>query len=238
MADADEVLLADIVRKKQFHHVYQPLYILSNRQVYGYEALLRCKFFSNPEQLFQLAMRKNKLFDLDCCSIVRALTSFTGRKLRLFVNVFPSTMVHPRFPHFLKTLQSVHSVKRRIVFEINEAEKVSNIRALRKTVDFLKEQGYAVAVDDFGKGESSLQTVIALKPDFVKLDRRYARDLSGSTERQNEIQTLLTLCRHEDMRLILEGIEQPTDFAKAEALGVHLGQGYLLGKPMPAHEID
>lgn len=106
-----------------------------------------------------------------------------------------------------------------------------------KVVHLLKDKGYAIAIDDFGKGESSLQTVIELEPDFVKLDRYYAVKLSASIKKQNEIQMLLKLCQQKNMKLILEGIEEPTDLAMAKLLGVHLGQGYLLGEPLPISEI-
>ncbi len=75
MSDVNGQLLEDIIRKKMFYHVYQPLFSLENWDVFGYEALLRCKFFQNPESLFRLAVEKNRLYDLDCCSIYHALTS-------------------------------------------------------------------------------------------------------------------------------------------------------------------
>ncbi|WP_051331006.1 EAL domain-containing protein [Aneurinibacillus terranovensis] len=237
MSDANEMLLEDIIRKKMFQHVFQPLYVMKNWKVFGYEALLRCRFFENPELLFRLAMEKNRLYDLDICSIHHALTSVDTRDIRLFLNVYPSTMVHPTFPDFLGKLNSVCFSNRNIVFEINEAEKVSDMGLLRKAVHFLKDKGYAIALDDYGKGESSLQTVIELEPDFVKLDRYYAVKLSASKNKQNEIQMLLKLCQEKHMKLILEGIEEPTDLAMAKVLGVHLGQGYLLGEPLPINGI-
>jgi EAL domain-containing protein (putative c-di-GMP-specific phosphodiesterase class I) len=237
MSDANEMLLEDIIRKKMFHHVFQPLYVMENWKVFGYEALLRCQFFKNPELLFRLAMKKNRLYDLDICSIHYALTSFNARYIRLFLNVYPSTLVHPSFPDFLGKLNSICFSNQNIVFEINEAEKVSDMGLLRKAVHFLKDKGYAIALDDFGKGESSLQTVIELEPDFLKLDRYYAVDLSTSNKKQNEIQILLKFCQQKHMKLILEGIEDPTNLAMAKGLGVHLGQGYLLGEPLAISEI-
>jgi len=210
---------------------------MENWKVFGYEALLRCKFFKNPELLFRLAIEKNRLYDLDICSVHHALASVNGRHIRLFLNIYPSTIVHPSFPVFLEKLESICFPNQNIVFEINEAEKVLDMGLLRKAVHLLKDKGYAIAIDDFGKGESSLQTVIELEPDFVKLDRFYAVKLSASIKKQNEIQMLLKLCQQKNMKLILEGIEEPTDLAMAKLLGVHLGQGYLLGEPLPISEI-
>jgi EAL domain-containing protein (putative c-di-GMP-specific phosphodiesterase class I) len=232
MSVTNGMLLDDILRKKMFHHVYQPIYALEDWKVFGYEALLRCKFFQNPESLFQFAMEKNRLYDLDTCSVQLALSSVKASYTR-FVNVYPSTVLHSFFPDFLNSIQSSN---RNIVFEINEAEKISDMRSLRRAIIFLKDKGYTVALDDFGKGESSLQTVIELEPDFVKLDRYFAIDLAVSKEKQAVIQILLDICQDKNMKLILEGIEEPADLAVAKALGVHFGQGYLLGKPIPITE--
>lgn len=236
-SDEKRMKLEDILQKKIFQHVFQPLYELENWKVFGYEALIRCKFFESPEMLFRLAIEKNRLYDLDICSIHHALTSVNGWYNRLFLNVYPSTMVHPSFPDVLENLKSICFSNQNIVYEINEAEKVSDMGLLSKVVHFLKEKGYAIAIDDFGKGESSLQTVIELEPDFVKLDQSYAVDLSVSKKKQSEIHMLLKLCHQKNMKLILEGIEEPTDLAMAKSLGVHFGQGYLLGEPMPISEI-
>lgn len=172
----NEMILDDIIRKKMFHHVYQPIYALEDWKVFGYEALLRCKFFQNPESLFQFAMKKNRLYDLDTCSVQLALSSINARHRR-FVNVYPSTVLHSFFPNFLN---SINTFGRNIVFEINEAEKISDMGSLKRAIIFLKEKGYTVALDDFGKEESSLRTVIELEPDFVKMDRYFAIDLAVS----------------------------------------------------------
>ena len=236
MPNANGLLLEDIIRKKMFHHVFQPLYALGNWDIFGYEALLRCKFFHSPECIFRLAIEKNRLYDLDCSSIHHALTSVNVRNIRFFVNVYPSTMVHPSFPNFLEKLKSISFSNQNIVFEINEAEKVLDMGLLRKVAFFMKDnmkdKRYAIALDDFGKGESSFKTVVELNPDFVKLDRSYAVKLSASNQKQKEIQMLLKICQQKNMRLILEGIEDPMDVAMAKVLGIHLGQGHFLGKPL------
>ena len=193
----------------------------------GYEALLCCEFFQSPESLFRLAIEKNRLYDLDCYLIYHALTSVNVRNKRFFVNVYPSTMVHLSFPVFLEKLESICFPNQNIVFEINEAEKVLDMGLLRKVAFFMKDnmkdKRYAIALDDFGKGESSFKTVVELNPDFVKLDRSYAVKLSASNQKQKEIQMLLKLCQQKNMRLILEGIEDPMDVAMAKVLGIHLG---------------
>nr|WP_255421885.1 diguanylate cyclase [Tepidibacillus sp. HK-1] len=71
---------------------------------------------------------------------------------REFFNVYPSTIVHPSFPDFLGKLKSIRFSNRNIVFEINEAEKISDMGLFKRAVHYLKDKGYAIALDDYGKG--------------------------------------------------------------------------------------
>ena len=237
MALQNSILLDDIIQNKRFYHVFQPIYALKDWHLFAYEALLRCEFVQNPELLFQLAMKQNRLYELDISSIFHALTSVRKQYIQLFINVYPSTIVHPSFPDFLRKLKRMRSSCQSIVLEINESEKISDIDLLRKAIRFLRTNGFSVALDDLGKGEFSIQTVMELEPDFVKLDRYYSIDLSNSIEKQNEIQMILDVCQQKNIYLVLEGIEEPKDLAMAKKLGVHLGQGYLLGRPLPVSEI-
>ena len=234
----EAILLDNIIRNKRFYHVFQPIYALKDSRVFAYEALLRCEFFPNPELLFQLAMKQSRLYELDIFSIYHALTSFHMRSIPLFINVYPSTIVHPAFPDFLQKLKSICSSRKNIVLEINESEKISDMDLLKKAIRFLKTNGFSVALDDIGKGEFSLHTVAELEPEFVKLDRYYSADLSNSAKKQNEIKMFLNFCMQKNIYLVLEGIEEPKDLTMAKKLGVHLGQGYLLGKPLPISEIQ
>jgi EAL domain-containing protein (putative c-di-GMP-specific phosphodiesterase class I) len=233
MSDRKGLLLEDIIQKGLFYHVFQPLYALENWHVLGYEVLLRSECTPTPEPLFRLASEKNNLYDLDCCSIYHALASTNLRNIRLFVNVFPSTLVHHSFPDFLEKLKGVRFSTQNIVFEINGAEKGLDIGLLRNVVHFVKDKGYGIALDNFGKGRTLLKVVFEIAPDFVKLDSSYTVDLSASNKKQNEIQMFLKLCERKNMKLILKGIEEATDLAIAKALGVHIGQGNILGKPLP-----
>jgi EAL domain-containing protein (putative c-di-GMP-specific phosphodiesterase class I) len=243
MSEVNEIHIDTIIHGKKFHHACQPLFDLKNWQVFGYEVLLRCEFFENPELLFKHAIAKNRLFDLDTSSILNALLMYDRsiRHTKLFVNVYPSTLIHPSFHNFLDKLgDNIQFPNRNLIFEINEAEKVSDKDSLKlkQVVTFLKAKlGYTFALDDFGKGESSLQFILELEPDYVKLDKYFSVDLSISETKQNMVKLVLDFCTNNNIQLVLEGIEDSKDLAIAKAMGIHLGQGYLLGKPSPLSEL-
>jgi len=224
-----------VIKHEAFHYAYQPLYFLSDWALLGHEAFLRSQYFATPELLFQNAERLNKLYELDILSFFKAIVFYTSRnkalQTSLFVNVFPSTLLHPDFHHFLDELLSNHPIpKGKIVLEINESQEVNDVKSMRNVLSFLRQNGFRIALDDVGKGFASLRSLVELETDFIKLDKYFSIDLSVSTKKQNLIELLVRYC-NDDAYLILEGIEKSEDLAIAKALGIDIGQGYLLGKP-------
>ncbi len=235
MSNQNDLHFEEIMANRGFHHLYQPLYVLSSWKLLGYEALLRSPFFQDPESLFHLSMEKNRLYELETGSVLKAVSSFTLEPTnKLFLNIYPSTAIHPSFHLLLDHLPYPHH---NIVFEINEGELIPDQEVLRSAVILLKEKGYTIAIDDFGKGETSLSTALYLEPSFVKLDRYFATDLATSVNKIEVIRTLIDIFQKKKINIVLEGIERPIDLAMAKALGVDIGQGYLLGMPKPISEI-
>lgn len=238
--DENDQLLDKVVKEKVFYHVCQPLYDLNSWQVFGYEILIRSELFENPEQLFRCAKDKNRLFELDTFSIFNAVLMNDDlsrmRHMKWFLNVYPSTLVHPSFHDILNRLGDSSLPSRNLIFELNETDAVTDMDLLKRAVTCLKAK-YAVALDDVGKGKSTLRAIIELEPDYIKLDKFFSIDLAVSRTKQNMIRMLVDFCQESNIRLVLEGIERSKDLAVAKALGVHLGQGFLLGKPVPVSKM-
>lgn len=227
-----------LITGSDFYHVVQPIINLSKDQVHGYEVLLRSERLQSPESLFNYAKDQNKLFDLDMKAIYKAFTTFKTEKTHLenvylFINIFPSTLMDPAFNLNLQRIKSALKIQPNlIVFEINEAEKVKNFTALKEAILDLKEQGFLIALDDIGKGESTLPAILELEPDVAKIDRYFAKDLTNSPKKQKVIKLMLELFG-DDTTVIVEGFECEADLLSAKELGVPLGQGFFLGRPNP-----
>lgn len=220
------------VNYEEFYHFFQPLYSLASDRIFGYESLLRSKHFSNPETFFEKAKKENKRHELDMQSIKKSIEFYFQFELKdspLFINIFPATLLHPSFQPFIENLiLSTKVIPNLVVFEIIEEDV--DLISLIAVVSSLRKLGFGVASDDVGKGAASLEAIIELQPQFVKMDRYFSINLSKSVLKQRMIETLLNYCKNNSI-LILEGIEYPEDLSIAKALGVTIGQGYLLGRP-------
>lgn len=228
-----------LIEEELFYHYYQPIYNLEDESKMGYEVLLRTDTYENPENLFQEARNTNLLYELDTKSISKGVKSYelneyTKQKLNLFLNVFPSTLLNPTFQTFLHNTISTHNLSNhQIVLEISEAEVIEDYTIMSEYIKSLKKLGFKLAVDDVGKGNSSIRAIIDLKPHFIKLDRYFTIDLDQDKAKQAVIHFLLNYCKEFGSHLILEGVESKTELTIAKGLGIQFVQGYVLGKPIP-----
>jgi EAL domain-containing protein (putative c-di-GMP-specific phosphodiesterase class I) len=234
-----DISIKELIEKQQLEHVYQPLWDLSNWKIFGYESLIRIVNggIHNIEQLFQIAREQGCLYELDTTSIKNSILHFPFSKQRkklLFLNIYPSTILHDRFKSFLDDLVAhFPAIEGQIVFELNEAkdeEEVWEFSELKEKIRMIKDDGFYIAIDDVGKGASTLQKIIEFQPDYIKLDRYFAKDLAMNKEKQRMVALLASYCQKKTV-LVLEGIEKEVDLAQAKLLEVPAAQGYLLGEP-------
>lgn len=233
---ANKINIETLLNNGMVYQHYQPIFELGTDNLFGHEALMRCKLQLNPEVMFRLAMEQNKLLELDTECISNSILSYfdhtTYGVTTLFVNIFPSTLLHPSFLPALDVLMEKLSSSS-IVFELNEAkeqEEIWNVGALKDKIRILKNNGFKIAIDDVGEGAAGLRKIVDFQPDFIKMSRYFASDLAKAERKQRIAKLFVDYCRN-DTQLILEGIEKKEDLECAKHIGIDYGQGFLLGKP-------
>ncbi|MDQ0157897.1 EAL domain-containing protein (putative c-di-GMP-specific phosphodiesterase class I) [Robertmurraya andreesenii] len=191
----------------------------------------------NPLAMIDDARNRGVLYELDTECITNAIQAYPHSYLKnhyLFLNIFPSTIIHEQFENFITDLLlKFPNMKEMVVFEINETHIEENIWGqfvFLKRLAFLKSLGFRIAFDDLSVNRASLKKMELLSPDFVKLDPAKSKDLSDSIDKQELILLFLEFT-HEKMKLVLEGIETRADLLAAKKLGVPLLQGYYISKP-------
>jgi EAL domain-containing protein (putative c-di-GMP-specific phosphodiesterase class I) len=221
-----------------YYHAYQPIFNLVDDSIFGYESLIRSSEIPNPEMLFALAKQHNKLLELDVFSIVKSINTFEKQSLHstsnLSVNIFPSTLLESSFLWKIDDIMNKVSLKsQQITFELNEAESVDSLIKLREVIQYLKSLGFTIALDDLGKGQSSLRIALELEPDIIKFDRYFCLDLAQSAKKQKFLGWISSYFISEGVTVTLEGIENAAQMVIARQAGIQLGQGYYLGRPSP-----
>ena len=102
---------------------------------------------------------------------------------------------------------------------------------LKRAVKALRRAGFGFAIDDAGAGYASFALIAALRPTVIKIDRDIVAGIAHDDAKQALVEAFVSFGRRIGARLLAEGIERRADLAMITALGVDLGQGYLLGRP-------
>ncbi|UFU00155.1 EAL domain-containing protein [Radiobacillus kanasensis] len=235
--------LRKLLTEKTYYHHFQPIFCLESGKRIGHEALIRADEFESPEAIFLNARDEKRLYEVDSGSIHKAIQTyvevgFARKEEYLFLNVFPSTILHSNFQTFLDEIMKENGLDSQLViFEISETEYVENLEKLSDKIADIKELGFKFAVDDVGKGYSNLPSIIELKPDYIKLDQYFSKNIQSSLEKQKMVSYFITYCKELNIQLVLEGLETTSEVDTAITLGIPLGQGFVLGKPKRAKEV-
>lgn len=233
-----------IIMQNLIQPYYQPIINTGTGAILGYEALARGpknSRFRLPGPLFEYGARLGQLGALDLVCREAAIASApTGSHEFLFLNINPQSLNDPTF---VKGRTRQWAAQKgidptQIVFEITEHEAIVDYPTFRKTVDHYRNQGFKIAIDDTGSGYSGLLTLVELNPHFVKLDRGLIENINNSSRKQAMVEAMVMVARKIGAKTIAEGIETQDEYRTIIGLGVDYGQGYLLGRPAPALQLD
>ncbi|MDX6728772.1 MAG: hypothetical protein QOK49_3577 [Baekduia sp.] len=121
--------------------------------------------------------------------------------------------------------------------ELTETAVMSDAHRHRSLLDELHEAGLTIAIDDFGAGHSSLARLRDLPVQVLKVDRAFLERVPDDRGASAIVSAILALAEALDMTTIVEGVETDAQLAFLREHRCPFGQGYLLGRPVPATEL-
>src|SRR4051794_29456217 len=211
--------------------VYQPIVRLSDLEPIGYEGLARFPVADGlpampPDVTLAAAGEIGLRADLEvaCWTAMVAAGSPPAGRL-LFLNISPDALSAPGLITLADRLPS------RLVIEITEQREVQDYAALREQLAPWIARGAQVAIDDTGSGYASLEHVVELRPDFLKLSRGLVADIDHDANRQALLRALLAFAREVGAVIVAEGVERREELEVLREAEVDFAQGWLLGRP-------
>ena len=229
-SQTDRQRVADVIADRDFQLLLQPIVALGDNSVMGAEAL--CRFrptpYRSPDKWFALAAQAGLQRQLETAVITKTLALLPDlpRALKLSINVSPEMLASGTLPGLIDG-----PFCERIVFELTEHENLADLTALQQQMKQLRRLGVQIAVDDLGAAYGSLNTVLQIKPDIVKLDRELVRGINLDPASRALAAGVVHFAQAIGADIIAEGIEKIEEARTLHALGVTFGQGFMLGRP-------
>lgn len=243
----DRVLLEQQLRtafeQNQLTLFYQPEIQLETGEITGFEALLRWNPISaingNPEQVISVAEATGLIIPMgewilrEACTFLKKVHSLGHTNVGISVNISVVQMSRLNFAaRVLAILEEVGLTPSYLRLEITESVLMESYDLIKGQIAELRKIGVQMALDDFGKGYSSLSYLKVLPLDTLKIDKSFIDLVPGS---QNDVfltSHIISIGHSLNLQVVAEGVEKQEQLDYLEQHGCDSFQGYLYSPPV------
>ena len=233
MANWDQII-------DKLDYAFQPIIHSFTGKIYGVEALIRnvqnISGLNAIDDLFNMAFNDDYLYELDLHLREKAIKKFSHIKiddLKLFYNLDNRIIYNKNLSsgNTSKILKKYQLNKNRICFELSEKGTSIEQNALSTMLQRYKQNGYSIAIDDFGIGVSGLKLLYFSEANIIKLDRFFISNIDQDSKKKLFCSSIIEMAHVMGMQVIAEGVETVKEFYTCKDIGADFIQGYLVQKP-------
>ena len=239
--------LARGISAQELFLAYQPKVRLGSPALESVESLVRWKHpqhgILSPDHFIALAESSSLIGPMTEALVEMAFRQLAAWKAQNFhthvgINLSPSMLSDVSMPdRFAKLASDLNLTPDSIVFEITETGVAKEERIYLEIVTRLNIKGFALSIDDFGTGHSSLQKLEALPFTELKVDRQFVHGAQGNPAKRAILQASLGLAKALNMKSVAEGVEHEDDWMLLQKLGCDVAQGFYAARPMAPADV-
>jgi diguanylate cyclase (GGDEF)-like protein len=245
-----EAELKRAIIDEQLEVHYQPIVELTHDRLSGVEALVR---WNHPErgllapgEFIPIAEETGAIMGLGRSVLWEACRTVSGwqdrnpqdEALTVSVNVSAVQLEQPGFVEDVReVLAETRLAPGSLTLELTETAFSRDPELLARSLQELNDLHVELAIDDFGTGFSSLQHLQLFPIDMLKIPKPFVDDVGGGVDESALARATIDIGQSLGMRVVAEGIERQEQLDRLRELGCRFGQGYLLGRPVPAERM-
>lgn len=232
--------LREAIDNDAFELRYQPIAKVSTGSVSHHEVLLRMRSEDSqligPDLFLPAAVRFGLMAEIDAWMIRRVIADLAEKResdadLRFAINLSANAFETENLASYVDSLLKQHAVPAEcVMFEITENLAVRHLTYVEKQISALRRIGCAVALDDFGKGYSSLGHLQQLSVDYIKIDGSFIRNLPKNPVDQKMVRLIAEIGNEAGMKTVAEYVLNAATLSLLAELGVDYAQGHYIGK--------
>lgn len=230
-----------------YHHyldvldvAFQPIVDIHSGAIFGVEALLRGTDTLGFETIFAFFDRlyeENILYTFDLRlreKVIEKFCTIQGyENLKLFYNLDNRVLEMTDFSkgNTSRLLDRYGVDSKAIVFELSEHNEILNLEHFTKLMHHYSDEGFCIAIDDFGIGQSGYKLLYHCTPNIIKIDRFFLSSIDKDPKKKLLARNMVQLSTLMGCRVIAEGVESERELMVCKEIGCHLVQGYLIQRP-------
>jgi len=242
-----EIALRHAVEKNEFSLLYQPQFN-HNKEVVGIEALIRWNNsdFKNivPDEFIPISEKIRNIVEIGDWVLSKAIQDWIilsnqikPKIIQLCVNISSIQLFESNFIDQTISILSKYGFNpKNLTLEITETHLMNDVKSAKCKLLKISEYGIKIALDDFGKGYSSLNYLANLPITYLKIDKDFIINLNSSNN-DLIIKSIIALANNLNMECIAEGVETEDQLNFLKSIHCHKYQGFYFSKPVGIENI-
>jgi EAL domain-containing protein (putative c-di-GMP-specific phosphodiesterase class I) len=236
------------IQEDHFVMVYQPRVDAQSGKLVGMEALVRWmhpeRGLIPPDDFIPLAEANGMILPLGEMVMDKVCAQLAVWKMRrlpvvpVSINVSGRQFDEGKVSRLIAACMTKHAIESRLIeIELTESAMMGDFEQVHKEIEAINALGIQMHIDDFGTGYSSLSLLHKLNMDVLKVDRAFTSQLGNGKGGEIFYAAIVSIAKAMGMRIVAEGVETQEQLRILQDLRCDEIQGYLISKPLPAHEI-
>lgn len=233
----DIFFLKNAVEKESIEPYVQPIFNAQTMKVEKYECLMRL-FGSDSANAISVfpyleIAKKIKLYkSMMEIMIDKSFALFHGTEQEFSVNLGYEDISNSDFREFIFEKIRNYSNPEKIIFEILETDFIEDFSIVKDFAASVRIFGCRLAIDDFGSGYSSMENILALKPEFIKIDASLIKNIDNSAQSKTIVKNIVNMAHELDTKTVAEYVHSKEVLDIVKELEVDFLQGFYLSEPM------
>jgi len=241
--------LKEAVSHNHFELYYQPQYYTGNKRLRGVEALIRWRDggdrMISPGVFIPIAEKNGSIIPIGNWVVEESIRQYASWRNRygihmvLAINISAKQYQKEDFvDSLLSVLQKYNVEPSEVELEVTESILIDDFEAVSAKLKILNEHGIRISLDDFGTGFSSLSYIKKLPINTLKIDKSFIDTVLTDSTTRIITESIVEMVKALGFESVAEGGEEAQQYNYLHAIGCDVIQGYLLGKPQSAEEIE
>nr|WP_276575880.1 GGDEF domain-containing phosphodiesterase [Oceanirhabdus seepicola] len=235
------------IKKNEFFLVYQPKINIKSNKVEGFEALIRWNHPSKgiipPMEFIPIAEQTGLIREIDFWVMEEVFTQLKSWEKKgidmgvISLNISPNQLKDTKIINRVKKLiKEIYIDINKIQIEITENMFIESFENAKDIVLKLKELGFKISLDDFGKGYSSLNYLKWLPIDVLKIDKSFVDGIHN--DEYELIDLIISLAHRLKLEIVAEGVEYYDQYEYLKNNKCDVIQGYYIAKPLSIEDAE